>query len=320
MTHKETCDFFPTTLGWVGLVTPGNKEEMFPPRDTVKVTLNCKQQLFVHPFWILSDHRSGAQWRGWKSCWQESIPFVITSRQVFYITGTEGSMLGTQMIPWGISWCPSPIFNSAWIWVVKNPPVNAGDTKDIGIIPESERCPGGGNGNPLQYSCLENAMDREAWRATVHGWQRVRHDYACVHWAYNKLVIKGSIHSWMRVLVTSSSKQPGPAGRWRESRMNARGKRCWTSDAGSAGAEWAAVCPTHFPFRGFHTETEINQNPAYLTYMQSTSCKMQGWRKHRLKSRFLGEISIISEMQMIPPYGRSKEELKSLLMKVKEEN
>ena len=42
--------------------------------------------------------------------------------------------------------------------------------------------------------------------------------------------------------------------------------------------------------------------------------------KHRLESRFLGEISIISEMQMIPPYGRSKEELKSLLMKVKEEN
>ena len=45
ISHKETCDFIPTTLGWVGLENPGNKEEMFPPRDTAKVTLNCEQQL-----------------------------------------------------------------------------------------------------------------------------------------------------------------------------------------------------------------------------------------------------------------------------------
>ena len=42
-------------------------------------------------------------------------------------------------------------------------------------------------------------------------------------------------------------------------------------------------------------------HPAYLTYMQSTSCKMPGWMKHRLESRLLGEISITSDMQMIPP-------------------
>ena len=47
---------------------------------------------------------------------------------------------------------------------VKNLPANAGDT---GLIPGSERSPGKGNGNPFQYSCLENSMDREAWRATV---------------------------------------------------------------------------------------------------------------------------------------------------------
>ena len=41
--------------------------------------------------------------------------------------------------------------------------------------------------------------------------------------------------------------------------------------------------------------------PAYLTYMQSTSCEMQGWMKHKLESRILGEISITSDMQMIPP-------------------
>ena len=47
--------------------------------------------------------------------------------------------------------------------VVKNPPANAGDIGDAGLIPGSERSPGSGNGNPLQYSCLENSMDRGAW-------------------------------------------------------------------------------------------------------------------------------------------------------------
>ena len=42
-------------------------------------------------------------------------------------------------------------------------------------------------------------------------------------------------------------------------------------------------------------------HPAYLTYMQSTSCEMLGWMKHKLESRLLGEISIISDMQMLPP-------------------
>ena len=51
--------------------------------------------------------------------------------------------------------------------VVKNLPANAGDLRDVGLIPGSGRCPGG-NGNPLQYSCLENPMDRGAWQATVH--------------------------------------------------------------------------------------------------------------------------------------------------------
>ena len=50
----------------------------------------------------------------------------------------------------------------------KNLPTNAGDTKDCSLIPGSERFPGVGNGNLLQYSCLENSMDRGAWQATVH--------------------------------------------------------------------------------------------------------------------------------------------------------
>ena len=53
--------------------------------------------------------------------------------------------------------------------VVKNLPDNAGDIKDAGSVPGLGRSPGGGNDNPLQYSCLENPMDRGAWRATVYG-------------------------------------------------------------------------------------------------------------------------------------------------------
>ena len=53
--------------------------------------------------------------------------------------------------------------------VVKNPPANAGDIRDPSLIPGLGRSLGGGHGNPLQYSCLENPMDRGAWRVTVHG-------------------------------------------------------------------------------------------------------------------------------------------------------
>ena len=54
--------------------------------------------------------------------------------------------------------------------MVKNPPVSAGDIRDVGSIPGSGRSPGGGQGNPLQYSCLENPKDGATWQAT---YQRV---------------------------------------------------------------------------------------------------------------------------------------------------
>ena len=62
--------------------------------------------------------------------------------------------------------------------VVKNLPSNAGATGDAGVIPGSGRSPGIGNGNPLQYSCLGNPMDRAVWWGTVHGVTRVRHNRA----------------------------------------------------------------------------------------------------------------------------------------------
>ena len=60
------------------------------------------------------------------------------------------------------------------VLVVKNPTANAGDLRDVGSIPGSGRCPGEGNGSPLQYSCLENPTDRGAWWATVHGVSKSR--------------------------------------------------------------------------------------------------------------------------------------------------
>ena len=53
--------------------------------------------------------------------------------------------------------------------MVKNLPADAGEIRDVGSIPGSERSPGGGHGNPLQHPCLENPMDRGAWRAAVPG-------------------------------------------------------------------------------------------------------------------------------------------------------
>ena len=65
----------------------------------------------------------------------------------------------------------------------------------------------------------------------------------------------------------------------------------------------------------------VHGHPAYLAYMQSTSCEMPGWMKRKLESRLLGEISIASDMQIAPPlWQKNEEELKSLLMKVKEKS
>ena len=60
--------------------------------------------------------------------------------------------------------------------VVKNPPANVGDVRGLGSIPGSGRSPGVENGNPLQYSWLENPTDSGTWWATVHGSLRVGHD------------------------------------------------------------------------------------------------------------------------------------------------
>ena len=58
---------------------------------------------------------------------------------------------------------PINMWTSQVVLVIKNLPANAGDTRDVGLVPGSGRSLGEGNGNPLQYSCLKNSKDREAW-------------------------------------------------------------------------------------------------------------------------------------------------------------
>ena len=77
------------------------------------------------------------------------------------------------------------------VLVVKNPTANSGDSRDMGLIPRSGRSPGGGKGNPLQYTCLENPMNRGAWGATVHrvskSWMQLKQLSMCTHrcqWAW----------------------------------------------------------------------------------------------------------------------------------------
>ena len=70
-----------------------------------------------------------------------------------------------------------PELASQVVLVVKNLPANAENRRDMGLTPGLGRSPGGGHGNPLQYSCLENLMDRRAWQATVH---RVVKSWICL--------------------------------------------------------------------------------------------------------------------------------------------
>ena len=84
--------------------------------------------------------------------------------------------------------------------MIKNLPASVGDIRDMGSIPGLGRSPGGGHGNPLQYSCLENPMDRGAWWATVHGvaesWTQLK-DLACRHMSSVSMSLVFTVHMYM---------------------------------------------------------------------------------------------------------------------------
>ena len=112
---------------------------------------------------------------------------------------------GTQLsAPWWPEWegnpekrgCINTYGASQVVLVVKKPPTNEGDARDVGSVPGSGRSPGGGHGNPhhgnpLWHSCLENPMDRGAWQAIVHRvtehWTQLTWQHASIH-VYTQLI------------------------------------------------------------------------------------------------------------------------------------
>ena len=105
--------------------------------------------------WIASPTRWTRVWAGSRSWWCTGKPGVLQSMESQRVRQDWGTKLNWYLVlgfPGGS--------------MVKNPPANA---EDATLIPGSGRFPGGGNGNPLQYPCLENFMGRRAWLATVHG-------------------------------------------------------------------------------------------------------------------------------------------------------
>ena len=94
--------------------------------------------------------------------------------------------------------------------MVKNLPASAGDA---GSIPGPERSPGGGNGNPLQYSCLEIPMDRGAWRATVRGVSESRTRLGnSTRWGKRDLVQIRKGQTWLECLGQGDLMTPSEAG------------------------------------------------------------------------------------------------------------
>ena len=100
---------------------------------------------------------------------------ITNSQSSLKLTSIESVMQQIQTITYRMDEQGLP----RWHLVVKNPPANAGDIRDSGLIPGSGRSPGGGHGNPLQYSGLENAMDRGPWWPTVH---RVAKSWTWLKW------------------------------------------------------------------------------------------------------------------------------------------
>ena len=115
---------------------------------------------------------------------------------------------------WMFGHPPPPFLASQVAQVVKNPPANAGDARDLDSIPVLGRFPGGGNGNLLQYSCLRNPTDRGAWRATVHGPARSRTGLTHTHTQPRCLLWTCQHLSWRACLGSLLKKGTKPLEAW----------------------------------------------------------------------------------------------------------
>ena len=99
---------------------------------------------------------------------------ILQVRILYWLamSSSRGSSWPRDQTPHGSYYyiCPYAVIRASQLaLMLKNPPASAGDARDTGSIPGLGRSPGGGNGNPLLYSCLGNPMDRGAWWAIVHG-------------------------------------------------------------------------------------------------------------------------------------------------------
>ena len=111
-------------------------------------------------------------WKGWRCMTMRTVPpqrkweSLRDQGHTSWYTQTWIFFTDWLCQKWGLI---LGVWVSQVVLVVKNSPASAGDIRDVGSIPGSGRSPGGGRDNPLQCSCLENPMDRGAWRPTVHG-------------------------------------------------------------------------------------------------------------------------------------------------------
>ena len=96
--------------------------------------------------------------------WELIYQALLFTRNIYRRNGS--AMVYTNHLI--LSGIPSTMWTYQVLLVVKNPPTNARDVRNLGSIPGSGRYPEGGHGNPFQYSCLDNPTDREAWQAAVH--------------------------------------------------------------------------------------------------------------------------------------------------------
>ena len=136
-----------------GLIAVTCEAESFPKPTTSAGTLQRASHVLLMPRWSNGFMMSSAS-----SHWE----FRPRRRARVSQNPSPCRVLGFPSLP-------KRVWTSQVVLVVRNLSINAGDLRDMGLIPGSGRSPGGGHGNPLQYSCLQNPMDRGAWWTTVHG-------------------------------------------------------------------------------------------------------------------------------------------------------
>ena len=157
--------------------------------------------LLTYIYWVFIYTRTPSKWIHLMTLWENKHCTHLIG-DVFIWENWRSETLKRDLCSWDICNLAVEDKHTKWIYMyicalmgcfqvalaVKNLPAKAGDIRDKGSIPASGRSPGGGNGHPFQYSCLENPMDRGAWRATIHRaghiWSYFEHACMCFYTWY----------------------------------------------------------------------------------------------------------------------------------------